>query len=117
MTYFTEFYCAKQVVGASVASSVVTMIENVGDTLSNKLSVGDEPVRIVLPKMSLDVRKSTVESLTNVSIATRIGRAAIAGLLTDNKDACVTLQVRIFLCQKCRSSPKITFSEPFIAYE
>jgi len=78
---------------AKIAQKIVKSVSKMGDVLSGSMKVGSPPVKISLPQMAMDVRKSTIDSLLHKKIESDIGSCMIDALLDSDDDSCVSSQV------------------------
>ena len=82
---------------AAVAEKIVKSVTKIGNVLAKSMKVGAPPVKVDLPTMAMDVRKSTAESLTEQEVESSIGSCKIDGVLDVGDDGCVAAQVDILL--------------------
>jgi len=80
-------------VARAVAAKVVISLSKLGNILVDSMKVGSPPVTITLPRMAMDVRKTTGESLTKQKIQSNIGICKIDGVLDLDDDSCVSAKV------------------------
>ena len=78
---------------AAIAQKIVKSVTKVADMLASSLKVGAPPVKIELPKMSMEVRKSNVDTLLKEKIESDIGSCKIDSLPDVDDSSCVSTQV------------------------
>jgi len=79
---------------AAIAEKIVKSVSKMGSVLSASMKVGSPPVRISLPAMSMDVRKTTSDSLLKREVKSDIGSWTIDTLDVDD-DSCLVAQVKL----------------------
>jgi len=81
-------------VSAAIAAKVVASVSKLGNVLLASMKIGSPPVKISLPKMAIDVRKTTAELLLKDKIESSIGSCKIDGVLDTEDGSCVSAQVK-----------------------
>jgi len=81
-------------VAAAVAAKIVNSMSKMGDVLSTSIKVGGPPVRISVPAMAMDIRKSAAESLLEDKIESNIGSCDIESIGVPDDDNCLSVQVK-----------------------